>query len=714
VTSRHLLTTMVAAAVLVAPLASQTQPRVDGTFTATVTAVLVDLVVRDRRGNPVLDLTADDFEVFEDGARQPIGSFRAPVRTPGGVYAGTAPVEPAEAVRPAPAQRSAAEPGVVALVFDRLSNDSRRLTNLAAERYLGSELETPHVMGVFAADWGLDVVQGFTRDAVALRAALERVGTRAPSQGAQTRAEARSQMDRATSVQDLIYSGAVNDSPQAGIAGMDLQVAQMQQRMAETYDMLERDQQGFGTINSLTAVVNALKLVPGRKSVMFFSEGLVLPPNVMPRFNALVDEANRANVAVYAMDAKGLRAESTQAEARDEILAYARDRLSGDGGQIGAGGSAVRYLERNEDRLRMDPAAGLGQLSQETGGFLIQGSNDFDKGFRRVDEDIRSHYLLTYSSARPEYDGKFRRIDVRVKRPGVTVAHRKGYYAVPPTGGAPILTYEAPALAALESTPVPNAFPVQSRALVFPEAADASRVPVMVRVQTDALQYRVNDESKSFSAELVVVVRVRDVNGQVMTKMSQQYTLGGQLEEMEASKRGEVLFYRQPDLPPGLYTVETVVYDTQAETSSVRIASLEVPEPVTGEPRLSSLFVVQRVEQVPADERDVDNPLYYGELLAYPNVGLPVSKTDDRELAFAFTVYPEGRPLQGARVDLLQGGQPVGSAPLALDTPDAAGRVQQISRLPMDAFQPGSYELRVLVQAGDAVVTRSTRFVVAP
>ncbi len=414
------------------------------------------------------------------------------------------------------------------------------------------------------------------------------------------------------------------------------------------------------------------------------------------------------------MDAKGLRAESTQADARDEILAYARDRLSGDGGQIGAGGSAIRYLERNEDRLRMDPAAGLGQLAQETGGFLIQGSNDFDKGFKRVDEDIRSHYLLTYASAKPEYDGKFRRIDVRVKRSGLSVAHRKGYYAIPPSGGAPVLAYEAPALAALQSTPVPNAFPVLARALVFPHTADVSRVPVLVRVETGSLSYRVNEETRSFSAELVVVARVRDTNGQVVTKLSQQYTLGGDIGEMEASKRGDVLFYRQPDLPPGLYTLETVAYDTQAETSSVRISTLEVLPAAADEARLSSLFVVQRVEQVPAEERDDESPLYHGELLAYPNVGQPVSKADDRELAFAFTVYPQGQPLQGARIELLRGGQPVGAAPLDLDTPDANGRIQQISRLPMDAFEPGSYELRVAVQAGDTVMSRSTRFTVVP
>ena len=440
-------------------LASQ-QPeaprRTTGGDSSSVTAVVVDLVVRDKKGLPVTDLAAGDFEVTEDGVPQTdrivppadaggprIRAIRGRCRRRDRV-AHTGPAAP----RTAATGGSRGEASVVALVFDRLSPDSRRYTKLAADRYIGKGNESEHVVGIFATDWGLEVLQPFTRDAAALRAMLEKVATRTGSQASETMAEARSNQQRATQIQNTMASigtGSPAASAAQGAAGADLQMAQMQQRMSETYTMLERDQQGYGTMNAMTAVVNALKLVPGRKSVLFFSEGLVIPPNVMPRFLSLIDEANRANVAVYAMDAKGLRAESTQAEARDEINAYAEGRLNSGERNIGAGGAASRYLERNEDRLHMDPGSGLGQLANETGGFLIAGSNNFDKGFTRVAEDIKAHYVLTYSSTKPGFDGKFRSIGVKVKRPGLTVSHRKGYYAVPPSAdGSPVLAYEAP------------------------------------------------------------------------------------------------------------------------------------------------------------------------------------------------------------------------------------------------------------------------------
>jgi VWFA-related protein len=731
---RYLVILAVAVTVAVAPLASR-QPvprRTTGGDTSSVTAVVVDLVVRDKRGLPVTDLTAADFEVTEDEVPQAIGSFRLPmldardagrVGTTGPTLAPVGPAVPArpdvarpDVAAPATTGASRGEASVVALVFDRLSPDSRRFTKLAAERYIGTDSESDHVVGIFATDWGLEIIQPFTRDAAQLRTAMEKVGTRTGSQASETLADARSNQLRSTVIQDTMNSigtGSPAASAAQGAAGVDLQMAQMQQRMSETFSMLERDQQGYGTMNAMTSVVNALKLVPGRKSVLFFSEGLVIPPNVMPRFLSLIDEANRANVAVYAMDAKGLRAESTQAEARDEINAYAAGRLNSGERSIGAGGAASRYLERNEDRLRMDPSSGLGQLANETGGFLIAGSNNFDKGFTRVAEDIRAHYVLTYSSSKPEYDGKFRSIGVKVRRPGLTVSHRKGYYAVPPSAdGTPVLAYEAPGLALLESSPLPNGFPITARALVFPKNPTESTAPVLVAFDTKHLDY--STAADQFSAEAVVIARLRDSNGQVLAKMSEQYTLTGAAAQMANSQAGRVVFFRKPTIPPGLYQLEAIVYDTHTAKASVRISSLEVPAPTASPVRVSTLFVVQRAEKVPAAERDATNPLYFGDTLLYPNIGEPLSKASTKELGFAFAVQPGTSPVSGAIMSLLKGGQVVGQAPLQLEKPDASGTIHQIGRLPMDGLEPGVYEIRVAVQSGNVAVARSTRVTITP
>ena len=127
-------------------------------------------------------------------------------------------------------------------------------------------------------------------------------------------------------------------------------------------------------------------------------------------------------------------------------------------------------MERTEDLLRYNNEGGLQLIAADTGGFLITGTNDIGTAFRRIDEDMRFHYLLTYAPVNDVMDGKFRTISVKVRRPDVTVFSRRGYRAVRAQGNAPVMAYEAPALALLDASPLPNAFASQANAFAFPEA----------------------------------------------------------------------------------------------------------------------------------------------------------------------------------------------------------------------------------------------------
>src|SRR5204862_576724 len=154
-----------------------------------------------------------------------------------------------------------------------------------------------------------------------------------------------------------------------------------------------------------------------------------------------------------------------------------------------------------------------------------KGTNDIGSAFRRIEEHMRFHDLLTCSPRNDVMDGKFRTISVKVRRPDVTVFSRKGYRAVRAPTGVPVMAYEAPALALLDAHPLPNAFPSQAAAFAFPEADRPGLTPVVVRVTTDGLQFQVDDKKSAYSAQAAVVVRVRDAAGQIVQKLSQQYVL---------------------------------------------------------------------------------------------------------------------------------------------------------------------------------------------
>jgi hypothetical protein len=365
-------------------------------------------------------------------------------------------------------------------------------------------------------------------------------------------------------------------------------------------------------------------------------------------------------------------------------------------------------LERNEDLLRRDPHSGLGQLADETGGILIRNTNDLTDGFRRIDQDMRNYYMLSYVPKNDRLDGKFRTIAVKVKRGGAEVAARKGYYAVPSTGAMPVMSFEAPALVLLETTPVPNAFPVRVTALKFPEPRRLGLTPVLVSVPAAGLTFRPTEDKSSYRAEFTILVRFKNAAKEVVDKLSQNYVLTGPLEKLEGVKQGNVLFYREPELEPGVYSMEAIVHDALGEKASVRFATVEQTTLDESVLRASSLVLVANAERVAQGGTPAGNPFLVGDRLLYPNMGDAVRKSATPELGFFFTIYPAKGPKPQAALEVLQNGTALAKLPLPLSDADSAGRIQQVSRLPTAALTPGTYDLHLIVTQGQQRISRST------
>ncbi len=693
------------------------QPRAPGALTQGVTAVLVDIVVRDRRGEPVKDLTQADVQVLEDGVPQQIGSFTT-------FSDGKAP--PVSAVVPGAASgstsggpNSLASVGdsrilVTAWVFDRLGPEARALAVQAARSYLADKQELENYIGIFGVDIGFAAYAPFTRNPRIARQALDKLALRAsasfnnPEQQQRQSNADRQAADAAQQVAAITAAAGPGASTAMGGTPGDAALAQMAANIERDFELMERDQQGYSTTNGLLSVINSMRPLPGRKNLVLFSEGVAIPSAVQRLFAGVIDAANRANVSIYAMDAKGLRAESEQARIRDQV-----NRAAGGGAGILGSGVAgdqplTKVLERNEDVLRQDPHTGLGMLAKDTGGLLFDSSNNLRQGFERIENDLRNYYLVGYMPSNDNYDGRFRTIEVKVNRPGVTVAARKGYYAVRNPTGTLINAWEAPALAALDRKPVPNAFPVRTGALLFPERDRPGLVALVVSVRTAPLTFQPSADGKTYTSDFSVLVRLLDRTNRPVRKLSEQYQINGALSELEGARRGEVIFYREPELSAGVYTVEAVVHDAPSGRSSVRFATVEVPPAAPEKLRMSSLILVRRAEKVSEKERRAENPLLVDDLVLYPNLGEPVSRSAT-EVAFYFVAYPTaGGPPPNAFIELLQNGNPMTTIPLPLRAADKAGRIRQLARLRLDRVAPGTYELRAVVSQGSVQVVRST------
>ena len=725
---------------------SKPEPQNPDTIVVEKTEVILDAVVRDKKGRPLTNLSAKDFEVYENGELQQISSLRRVVRG-SEANINRLSVDPSENKQTAPptttssnattTARSLPSPAdennlsAVALVFDRLSTNGRARSHAAALAYLAQGFPQNDLVGVFAVNPSLKILQQFTNDKQLIKQAVDKAQSENSATPAlfpgQTEVSNLSYLNdlwrKQASLADALYSGRSTNQMADMVA---LLVLEMSIRTAEVFDGLERDRQGQGTTSALLAIIDAMRKLPGRKAVIFFGESVAVTAKVMPQFRNVISNANRAGVSIYSVDAAGLRTVSSDVEAgqamtllgqrRAAIAASKEDitSLNGIGPAGNMEGPMTFDLERNEELVRRNPERILAALADETGGLLISGTNDPGARLRQVNEDLHSYYLLTYSPRDQNYDGAYRRISVRVTRSGADVQARKGYYALRGSYDSPILEYEVPALAVLGGKTVTDAFQTRCAAFSFPEPTRPGLVPVVVEVPAGAINFLVDNAKTKYSSDFSIVVLIRDAAGHVARKLSTHYLLNGPYDKLDAALNGSILFYKETQLQPGRYSVSSIVYDALAKHSSTSAADVIVPAAEKNSLQLSSIMLVKTGEQLSSANNQASRLFRFNELLLYPNLGEPLSKSDDRELTIFLTAYtPDGLATK-LSLEIRQNGRTVGQLSYDLPPADQTGRIQYASAIPLEKFQPGNYELKVTLQNAKSRAMNSALFTINP
>jgi VWFA-related protein len=703
----------------------------------TAARVAVDLVVRDKKGRLVRDLKKADVEVLEDGAPQEILSVRL-VDAGGGAraQAGEAPTAGAAMAAAAPEEN----PLYLAFLFDRLSPQARRTAHDAAIEWLQRPAAATRQVGVFRIDQRLETLSSFSNDTAAARQAVDLI-----LGAASTSYSSKSDRERLRALRQSLL--AIGDPERAGTKGgnpaavpgplpadtsgvevarsMDaLRGAQpgalgdhsaayallrLESAMLEASEALERDQQGLTTVNSILALVNGLKNAPGRKAIVFFSEGLVLPPRAADALRSVVSEANRGGVTFYAADAAGLRTVSSASETRRDLASVTQVLENPDSAKPG---ELLKAIERKEDLLRSDPQSGLAALAHDTGGFLVSDTNAIARSLQVAEEDLSAYYLLEYAPSNELWDGSFRRIEVKVRRPGAHVQARQGYFAARTPMPTPLLAYEAPVLAALELAPKARDLDFTATALRVPDLADEYAVPIAVDVPGDAPTLVRDEKQKRYSQDFTVLVLVRDATGRVLRKLSRRFATTGPLDKADEARKGRLLVLRETWLPTGLYTVEVAVQDAPSGRLGVQRIPLEIADESQMGLRVSHLAVVGHV--TPRGEGRADAPSLVAEgLQLYPSAGATTSLAAGKPIAFFMSAQSApGRPTPRAVIELLRDGTAVFQAPVEFKA--AIGRSTLLGGVPLDGLSPGSYLLRASVQDGVDLAVRAIPLTLAP
>jgi VWFA-related protein len=682
--------------------------------------VLLDVVARDKKGRPVIDLEADEIEVYEDGVRQRINSFRKVEKTALIEGAGASDNTPSSASNSA----AGAGPGgavdplrqinLVTMVFERLNNEGRLLARDAAREFLKSELRRNVMVAVFAVDQRLRVLQQFTNDIAKLHAAIDRATGAASSQFARRSEAIQLELGNLIRARGNLEaaSGAAT-----GQATVDTGLAEMTLNMLRQTDDAEREQQGASSVFSLLSLIRGQERLAGRKTALYFSEGLPLTPSLAPVFHNVIGAANRANVSFYAVDARGLQTARQTDAARESIAAAARaneQQLRSRGVQP-VTPEQVKAMENAESSILKNAQQNLASLAESTGGFLVADTNDLRAPMRRVAAELSSYYEISYVPQDREYDGKFRAVAVKTSRADVVLQTRSGYFALPPNeGGAPnLLGFEPPMLAALNSAKPPRDFDYLATAMRFASGAGGTQYALIIEAPLANLTLVADHEKKVYRTHFAMLALLKNVEGRIVQKFSQDYPLEGPLDRLEALKRGNVVFVRNFRLAPGRYTLETAAHDRETNRISARRAVIVVPSATQGV-SMSSVAVIKRIDPVDPNVKDADNPLRFEQGKIIPNLGEAIHPKPGSQVSFFFVVYPApGAPEKPElTMEFLLDGRVIARATPELTRPDAQGRIAFVASSPVETFKAGRYEIRAVVTQAQQTIEEHAFFVV--
>jgi VWFA-related protein len=529
------------------PTAAQKQPT--PTFSVEAAMVVVDITVRDRKGNLIEDLKREDFKIFEDNTPQGIVTFSAEKVPIGPAAAPETPAPKPEAAQPAapvsgapapapgaPAPPSTSAPAVVnlslnpnapvkkeslsgkrlmVLFFDLSSLDSETLIRSmdAAREFVEKNTGPQDLMAIATYQSDLYLDQDLTNDKEVLLRVIDSLGS---EESTETTTENLS--DESTS-EDVF----VPDTVQFNIFNTDRR------------------------LSALESLAKMYREFPERKSLIYFSGGVsTTGQENNAQIRSTIDSANKSNMTIYTVDTRGLQALPP----------------GGNASQASAGSAMFRggAMSRQRGNLAGSQET-LVTLANDTGGRAFTDSNDISMALKQVQADTNVYYVIGYFSSNPKEDGKYRKIKVELARTELRakIEHRPGYFAAKSFRQQ---NKEERDFQLQQAMTVDRPFvdvPLILQADYFRRDDEIVYVPVSIELLGDGLEFEEKGENREGKFEFVA--QAVDSKGKISGVARDSVQVKLPTDRAEKIKSGGIFYSTGFQLKPGSYRMKFLVRD---------------------------------------------------------------------------------------------------------------------------------------------------------
>jgi VWFA-related protein len=688
VSSLLLLAMLMAATAAIAEGASQGSPAggagsaaAPPSFKAQVEVVTVDVVAASKDGAPIVGLQKNDFLVMEDGKPQAITSFEA-VELPAARGGSAAP--PSQA--PPVSTNTTSEVRTArtfAVLFDDVQMtpaQAQRAREVVASFITGSTRESDRVLLTATSGrawWSARMEAG--RDD--LLAQLDRLDGRRMPETSPKEAMSDYEALRISQLQDYLICERVrrrflNDGVMPE-GNPDLRKMEFLTSCDPLVDARARElytrvaDRTRATLTTLERIMDGMAVARGRKAVILVSSGFVFDQQI-EEGRRVVSASRRANAAVYFVDVRGLGV------GNEQLFQAHYENPDTWGSTNALAGQASTQL--SEDWYEAEGAVGV---AADTGGFSVRNANAFEGGLARIADESRAYYLLGYTPRNSNWDGKYRKIEVKTSRKGINVRARRGYFATnQATAGAQPGETPADVRRAADAPFEVDGIGLRAAAYTFEETKPGqARVDIVADIELRQLAFEKIDERYVDSLDLLLSVARRE--GGKPLHVSESINL-----KLRPETRGQAGYYpyrKALDLAPGHYQARLVVQDHQGGRVGSVVHDFTVPS--LNEWRVASTVLT---DMAPIDPQTGQPQVVLVPRREFPNIGTLVcsvqvygARRDDAS--------GETRVSQG--YTLLRDGVEVKRSEPTRIPPSPAAQIGRVFGWSLPSLAPGSYEL---------------------
>lgn len=580
-----------------------TDPIEDDIVKINTSVVQLDAVVTDKDGNPVFDLTRDDFDVFQDGKRKDISSFTFVDTSVSSEKAATerkvdknSPIAPIR-------QKANSTGRVITFVVDD-GNCTSSLAGMGAARraledFISKQMFPTDLVAIYRTRSGSGLLQQYTSDKSQLLKVAKKIRW-LPSLGCSSNGDIFEAVRQNYSANPNGDQVDPNDPNNDGLTPDE-----RDRRQKQEIEDRNRDNQIVGTLGVIRYLVKGLDRIRGRKVVFLLSDGLPTKDergNSGEAFNALrnlAEVANRSAVVLNTVDVRGVV---------NPLFLSAADDINPTS-DFGLNNSSTEAVSNRREEQFRDSQTGLEFLADQTGGNFYRGNNDLSVLVGRALNIEKGYYLLGYEPDEETFRGtKFHTIEIKLKRPGLTVYSRNGFVGradsvKPKSRSENGELYEA------IFAPLPTAgLDLRLTAFFGNSASEGNFVRSLIHIDGKNINFSDDKNGMRKAAFDVVAVTLNEKN-EVVDEFTRTHTVRIQKQGEQFVRENGLAYTTDVKVKkPGVYNFRVAMRDTNSGLLGSATQIVEIPNMRDGNIYISGLTIGESNENGVYDTPDGKTP----------------------------------------------------------------------------------------------------------